>query len=111
MRDRFVVAAALAAMLVLGGCNSDAGDTQTEDGGSQPAAGASAEFEKKLAKYKSVRLTADLSDLTDKQREMISLMIHIGDDLGLYEAMAGKDSVDAGSLANSTGLNERWLKE
>ena len=46
-----------------------------------------------------------------KTGEMVSLMIHIGDELGLYEAMSGKDSVNAASLAEATGLNERWLLE
>jgi len=46
-----------------------------------------------------------------KTGEMVSLMIHIGDELGLYEAMAGQDSVNAESLAAATGLDERWLLE
>jgi 2-polyprenyl-3-methyl-5-hydroxy-6-metoxy-1,4-benzoquinol methylase len=46
-----------------------------------------------------------------KTGEMVSLMIHIGDELGLYEAMAGKDWVDADRLAEATGLHERWVLE
>lgn len=46
-----------------------------------------------------------------KTGELVSLMIHVGDELGLYEAMSGKDSVDATSLAEATGLDERWLLE
>jgi 2-polyprenyl-3-methyl-5-hydroxy-6-metoxy-1,4-benzoquinol methylase len=46
-----------------------------------------------------------------KTGEMISLMIHLGDELGLYNAMSGKKSVNAESLAKITGLNERWLRE
>ena len=46
-----------------------------------------------------------------KTGEMVSLMIHIGDELGLYDAMAGEDQVDAASLAAKTGLDERWLLE
>jgi 2-polyprenyl-3-methyl-5-hydroxy-6-metoxy-1,4-benzoquinol methylase len=46
-----------------------------------------------------------------KTGEMISLMIHIGDALGLYDAMSGRESVDAAGLAEITGLNERWLLE
>jgi hypothetical protein len=46
-----------------------------------------------------------------KTGEMVSLMIHIGDELGLYEAMAGQDRVDAASLAEATGLDERWCLE
>ena len=55
------------------------------------------EYAKRVIGYKTV--------------ELISLMIHIGDELGLYEAMSGKDSVDANSLAEATGLDERWLLE
>ncbi|MCP5043789.1 MAG: hypothetical protein GY944_22400, partial [bacterium] len=46
-----------------------------------------------------------------KTGEVVSLMIHIGDELGLYEAMSGMDSVDAPALAEATGLDERWLLE
>ena len=46
-----------------------------------------------------------------KTGEMVSLMVHIGDELGLYEAIVGKPSVNAASLAEATGLNERWLLE
>jgi 2-polyprenyl-3-methyl-5-hydroxy-6-metoxy-1,4-benzoquinol methylase len=46
-----------------------------------------------------------------KSGEMVSLMIHIGDELDLYNAMSGKESVNASSLAEITGLNERWLLE
>jgi len=46
-----------------------------------------------------------------KTGEMVSLMIHIGDELGLYDAMAGEAQVDAASLAQKTGLDERWLLE
>jgi len=46
-----------------------------------------------------------------KQGEMVSLMIHIGDRLGLYKALAGAGFVDAAQLAGTTGLQERWLFE
>ncbi len=46
-----------------------------------------------------------------KNGEMVSLMIHFGDELGLYQAMAGQDHVNAASLAQRTGLSERWLQE
>jgi SAM-dependent methyltransferase len=38
-------------------------------------------------------------------------MIHLGDRLGLYKAMAGAGPVDAQGLAVKTGLSERWLRE
>jgi len=46
-----------------------------------------------------------------KQGEMVSLMIHIGDRLGLYQALAGAGPVTAAELAAQTGLKERWLFE
>jgi 2-polyprenyl-3-methyl-5-hydroxy-6-metoxy-1,4-benzoquinol methylase len=46
-----------------------------------------------------------------KQGEVVALMIHLGDRLGLYQAMAGAGSVTAGELAARTGLQARWLLE
>jgi SAM-dependent methyltransferase len=46
-----------------------------------------------------------------KQGEVVSLMIHLGDRLGLYRALAGQGPVTAGVLAAATGLHERWLLE
>ena len=46
-----------------------------------------------------------------KQGEMVALMIHIGDRLGLYRALTGAGPVSAAQLAEKTGLHERWLLE
>jgi 2-polyprenyl-3-methyl-5-hydroxy-6-metoxy-1,4-benzoquinol methylase len=46
-----------------------------------------------------------------KQGEVVSLMIHLGDRLGLYRAMAGQGPMSAAGLAERTGLHERWLLE
>ncbi len=46
-----------------------------------------------------------------KQGEMVSLMIHLGDRLGLYKALQGAGPVTAAELASRTGLKERWLLE
>lgn len=46
-----------------------------------------------------------------KQGEMVSLMIHLGDRLGLYRALAGAGAVTPAELAEKTGLQERWLLE
>ena len=46
-----------------------------------------------------------------KQGELVSLLIHIGDRLGLFGALAELGTTDARTLAAATGLHERWLLE
>jgi len=46
-----------------------------------------------------------------KQGEVVSLMIHLGDRLGLYKALDGAGPLTAGELAARTGLAGRWLLE
>jgi len=46
-----------------------------------------------------------------KQGEVVSLMIHLGDKLGLYRALAGAGPVTAAELSSRTELQERWLLE
>ncbi len=46
-----------------------------------------------------------------KQGEVVSLMIHLGDRLGIYQALDGAGPVTPGELAERTGLKERWLLE
>lgn len=46
-----------------------------------------------------------------KQGESVSLMIHLGDRLGLYRALAGGEELTSGELAERTGLSERWVRE
>jgi SAM-dependent methyltransferase len=46
-----------------------------------------------------------------KQGEMVSLLIHLGDRLGLYRALEGSGAVTAEELAGRTGLHPRWLRE
>ena len=46
-----------------------------------------------------------------KQGEIVSLMVHLGDRLGLYRALDGRGPVTAAELAAATGLHERWLRE
>ena len=48
---------------------------------------------------------------TYKQGEVVSLMIHLGDRLGLYRAMQGAGPLTAADLAERTELHERWLLE
>lgn len=46
-----------------------------------------------------------------KQGEFVSLMIHLGDRLGLYKAMDRAGPLTADQLAERTGLDTRWLLE
>lgn len=46
-----------------------------------------------------------------KEGEVVALMIHLGDRLGLYRAMAGAGPLRAADLAGRTGLQERWVLE
>ncbi len=46
-----------------------------------------------------------------KQGEMVSLMIHLGDRLGLYQALDGAGPMTAAELATRMGLHERWVLE
>ena len=46
-----------------------------------------------------------------KQGEMVSLLIHLGDRLGLYRALDAAGVVTADELAERTGLHPRWLRE
>jgi hypothetical protein len=46
-----------------------------------------------------------------KQGEMVSILIHLGDRLGLYRTLDGAGSLTASELAERTGLHERWLRE
>ena len=46
-----------------------------------------------------------------KQGEMVSLVIHLGHRLGLYEAMDGIGNTTAEELSKSTECHERWILE
>lgn len=46
-----------------------------------------------------------------KQGEVVSLLIHLGDRLGLFRAMASGEPTTAPALAAATGLHERWVLE
>jgi SAM-dependent methyltransferase len=46
-----------------------------------------------------------------KTGEVVSLMIHLGDRLGLYRALDGAGWQSSGDVAERTGLHERWLRE
>jgi len=46
-----------------------------------------------------------------KQGELVSVLIHLGDRLGLYRALDGRGPTTAAELADATGLHPRWLLE
>jgi 2-polyprenyl-3-methyl-5-hydroxy-6-metoxy-1,4-benzoquinol methylase len=46
-----------------------------------------------------------------KEGEVVSLMIHLGDRLGLYRAMVGQGPVQVETLAAQTGTHPRWILE
>ena len=46
-----------------------------------------------------------------KQGEMVSLLVHLGDRLGLYRVLDGAGPTSAEELAGLTGLHRRWLHE
>ena len=88
MRTGFAVVLPLFALLACAGCTTE-----------QPS-----EMQQLLAKYKTVRLTADLSDLSEMQREAIGLFIEAADEMddlfwvqayGSKEALANKLKNDA----------------
>lgn len=46
-----------------------------------------------------------------KQGEVVSTLIHLGDRLGLFRALAEVESTDAAGVASTTGLHARWVLE
>ena len=46
-----------------------------------------------------------------KQGELVAVLIHLGDRLGLYRALDGAGPVTPAELAGRTGLHERWVRE
>ena len=58
----------------------------------------------KLSKY-------SLDTWLFKQGEMVSLVIHLGNRLGLYEAMDGAGNITSKDLAKLTECHDRWILE
>ena len=56
-------------------------------------------------------LAVALKVWTFKMGERVSLLIHVGDELGLYRAMQGAGPLTAAELAERTGLAERLVRE
>ena len=51
------------------------------------------------------------SVISYKTGEVVALMIHLGDRLGLYKTLAEDDFVTSAEVARRTGLHERWVLE
>ena len=49
--------------------------------------------------------------VTDMGAAISGLLLHIGDRLGLYKAMAGAGPITSGDLARRTGTTERYVRE
>jgi len=52
-----------------------------------------------------------LTLFTKYEGAITTLMVYLGDRLGLYRALAAAGPVTSGELAERTGLDERWLRE
>ena len=76
-----------------------------EELGVSPEPGAKDEIDPDAAKALSLKVWGY------KQGELVAAMIHLGDRLGLYKALAGAGSASSVELAEATGLDERWLRE
>ncbi len=46
-----------------------------------------------------------------KEGELVAVMIHVGDRLGLYRAMAGSGPMRPDELASGTNTDARWIRE
>src|SRR5919112_1991016 len=49
--------------------------------------------------------------VTDMGAAISGLLLHIGDRLGLYKAMAGAGAISSADLARRTGTTERYVRE
>ncbi len=83
-----IILSAVAASVCLAACN--AGNTNTKNKDSMSY------IDERLAQFKTVKLTTDISQLSDKEKQMIPLLIEaakIMDDLFWLQAYGNKDSL------------------
>lgn len=96
MKSFLLLAAGLAGSFLFSQCSSEQTAETTESDTTAQASGVS--IEERLQKYTPVRLTTDLSTLSDKQKEMLRLLIQAGDLMNepfWYEAYGKADSLMA----------------
>jgi hypothetical protein len=97
MKSRHLILVSAVAAMTAGCAGSNTGshaDSTTETQTQTDVA--STDLQQKLGMYTTVRLTADLSGLSEKERQMIPLLIEAGDimdELFWYEAYGKKDSL------------------
>lgn len=80
--------------ILMASCGSETGQETTEE--ASMADSLIVDIDQRLAKYVPVRLTTDAGQLTDKQKQMIPVLIEAGkimDELFWYEAYGRKDSL------------------
>ncbi len=80
--------------ILIASCGSETGQETTEE--ASMADSLIVDIDQRLAKYVPVRLTTDVGQLTDKQKQMIPVLIEAGkimDELFWYEAYGRKDSL------------------
>jgi hypothetical protein len=94
MKSRHLILASAVAAMTAACTGSTTTDGQTAETVQTDAA--ATDLQQKLGMYTTVRLTADLSGLSEKERQMIPLLIEAGDimdELFWYEAYGKKDSL------------------
>ncbi|WP_299702538.1 Zn-dependent hydrolase [uncultured Pontibacter sp.] len=94
MKSRHLILAASVAAMMAACTGSTTNDAQTSETVQTDAA--ATDLQQKLGMYTTVRLTADMSSLSEKERQMIPLLIEAGnimDELFWYEAYGKKDSL------------------
>ncbi|MCB0597367.1 MAG: Zn-dependent hydrolase [Lewinellaceae bacterium] len=81
-------------LLFIFSCGSEAGQEATQE--TSPADSLIVDIDQRLGKYVPVRLTTDVSLLTDQQKQLIPVLMEAGkimDELFWYEAYGKKDSL------------------
>ncbi|SIR09486.1 dipeptidyl-peptidase 3 family protein [Pontibacter lucknowensis] len=94
MKSRHLILASAVAAMTAACTSSTTNEAQTTETVQTDAT--ATDLQQKLGMYTNVRLTADLSGLNEKERQMIPLLIEAGnimDELFWYEAYGKKDSL------------------
>lgn len=94
MKSRHLILASAVAAMTAACTGSTTNEAQTTETVQTDAT--ATDLQQKLGMYTNVRLTADLSGLSEKERQMIPLLIEAGnimDELFWYEAYGKKDSL------------------